>query len=241
MKKSSLILIIISGLFIVCLTGSVLILKNQYNQIDKTDPIWNYSKIARGAFHHIVLTGGNITKTSFIPGRQGSVGILNYTEQLMSNRVQATISEDTLYILVKHHDDPPGMRDWMKYHVLIAISCPELLSVNMINSNLDIYKLRQKNLSVQLAGKSNMEIESSIADFDSLSVRQKDSTQVKFEMSEDMKTSGIMHSKALYAEVQGYSILDVGHFQIQSLHPDIQDSSAIILSGHSLKALGNIR
>ena len=241
MKKSSLALIILLGLFIVCLVGSVLIFKNQYNHIDKTDPFWNYTKLAKGDFHHIVLKGGNITKASFVPGSHGSIGVLSHMEQPMKDRVQATITDDTLFVEVKKSDDPPGMRNWMKYHVLIAISCPELLSVNAANSNLDLYKLRQKNLSIQLTGNSKMEIESSIADFDSLSVSQKDSTQVKFEMSEDMKSSGIMHTKALYAQVQGYSILDVGHFQIQSFHPFIKDSSAIVLSGQTLKAMRNFQ
>jgi hypothetical protein len=241
MKKSSMILIIIFGLFIVSLAGSVLIFKDQFNHIDKTDPFWNYPKLAKGTFHHIMLKGGNITKASFIPSPHGSVGVLNYTDELMKDRVHATISDDTLFVLCNQREDPPGIRKWMSYHVLIAISCPELLSVNMMNSNLDLFKLRQKNLSVQLAGKSKMEIESSIADFDSLSVRQKDSTEVKFEMSEDMKSSGIMHSNALFAQVRGYSILDLGHFQIRSFHPFIEDSSAIILSGHTLKTMGNIQ
>jgi hypothetical protein len=241
MKKSSLILIVIFGLFIISLITSVLIFKNEYNHIDKTDPFWNYPKLASGTFHHILLSGGNITRASFIPSPHGSVGVLNYTDDLMKGRVHATISDDTLFVLFKKREDPPGIRKWMSYHVLIAISCPKLLSVNIINSNLDLYKLRQKNLSVQLAGKSKMEIESSIADFDSLSVRQKDSTEVKFEMSEDMKSSGTMHSKAIYAQVQGYSILDLGHFQIHSFHPFIEDSSAIILSGHTLKKMGSIQ
>src|ERR1700676_1940595 len=133
MKKSSLILIIIFGLFNICLVGSVLILKEQYNLIDKTDPFWNYAKLAKGDFHHVVLTGGNITKIFFIPGPHGSIGLLNYTEQVMNNRVQATISDDTLFVLVKQRNDPPGTRNWIKSHVLIAISCPELLSVNAAN------------------------------------------------------------------------------------------------------------
>ncbi len=161
-------------------------------------------------------------------------------EQVIKDRLQVTISDDTLFIQVSQRDDSPGLRNWMKYHVLIAVSCPELLSVYAVNSNLDLFKLKQKSLIVELAGRSRMEVESSIAYFDTLSVRQTDSSQVKFEMSEDIKSSGIMHSKAFYARVQGYSLLDVGHFQIQSFHPFVEDSSAIILSGQTLKAIGNI-
>jgi hypothetical protein len=237
MKKSSLILIVLLVLFSISIVGSVFIFKNQYNQIDKTDPFWNYKKLAKGAFHHINLTGTNFTQISFIPSPRGSIGILSFTEDFIKDRVKASISADTLFVEVEHRNDNPGRRDWMKYHVLIAISCPELLSVNAVNSNLDIYKLKQRILSVQLSGKSKMEVESNIPDFDSLSVRQKDSTQLKFEMSEDIKSSGVMYTKALYAQVHGYSILDVGHFQMQSLHSDVDDTAAIILSGSSLKQI----
>src|SRR6202035_2378955 len=109
MKKSSLILIIIFGLFIVSLAGSVLIFKDQFNHIDKTDPFWNYPKLAKGTFNHIMLTGGNITKTSFIPSPHGSVGVLNYTDELMKDRVHATISDDTLFVLFNQREDPPGI------------------------------------------------------------------------------------------------------------------------------------
>jgi hypothetical protein len=41
-----------------------------------------------------------------------------------------------------------------------------------------------------------------------------------------------MHLKVLYADVQGYSLLDVGHFRIQSLHQSI--TAGTILSGYTL-------
>jgi hypothetical protein len=53
-------------------------------------------------------------------------------------------------------------------------------------------------------------------------------------VAEDNKSSGAMHLKALYADVQGHSLLDVGHFRIQSLNQDIGDTSGIILSGYTL-------
>jgi hypothetical protein len=241
MKKSSLILLILAGLFILCLIGSDLILKNQYDQIDKSDPFWNYTKLNKGIFHHIRMMGSNVTRTSFIPGPKGSLGVLNYWEQDSKNRIESSISDDTLFIKFRERTDPPNIRNWMKNHVLIAISCPDLISVNGLNSNLDIYKLKQKNLSVWLEGKSNMEVESYIPDFDSLFVRQKDSSRLKFEMSEEIRGSGIMRAKILDANVQGYSLLDVGHFQLQTIHESIGDSSAIILSGNTLRALKYIR
>jgi hypothetical protein len=237
MKKSSLILMILLGLLIISLIGSDILFKNQYNRIDKGDPFWNYTKLSKGRFRHIMITGGNGTRISFVPGPNGSIGVLSYWEQEMKKRVQAYISDDTLFVQVKELSDPPGIRNWMKYHMLIAISCPDLLSVNATNSNLDLYKMKEKNLSVRLAGKSQMEIESSISDFDSIFVSQKDSSQLKFEMAEDMQGSEIMHAKVIDAGVNGNSLLDIGHFQIQTLNQDIGDTAAIIISGYTLKQI----
>jgi hypothetical protein len=46
-----------------------------------------------------------------------------------------------------------------------------------------------------------------------------------------------LHSCQHNAIVEGYSLLDLGHAQINSLQLSIADSSAIILSGGALKKL----
>jgi hypothetical protein len=237
MKKSSLFLTILAVLFILSLFASDLVLRKKYNTIDKSDPFWNYTKLNRGNFHHIKMTGGNITRTSFVPGANGSVGILSEWEWGMRDRVNSSISNDTLFVQVLEKNVPPNTRDWMKYHVLIAISCPDLLTVNGVNTNLSLYKMKQKNFSVTLAGRSEMEIETDVSDFDSLFISEKDTSRLKIEMSEDINNYGILHAKAVYARVYGNSLLDVGHFQIESLHQEISDSAAIILSGSGLKQI----
>ena len=241
MKKSSLLLTIRAVLFIISLFASDLVLKKKYNTIDQSDPFWNCAKLNKGNFHHIKMTGGNITRASFVPGVNGSVGILSEWEWGIRDRVKSSISDDTLFIRVLEQKVAPHIRDWMKYHVLIAISCPDLRSVDIVNTNLNLYKMKQKNLSVSLAGRSEMEIETDLADFDSISVSQKDTTRISFEMSEDINRFGILHAKAINARVYGNSLLDVGHFQIESLHSDISDSAAIILSGTGLKRIGSNR
>ncbi|HEY2647559.1 MAG TPA: hypothetical protein VGI38_00115 [Puia sp.] len=237
MKKSTLILLILSGLFVVSLFGSSFILKDEYNHIDRTDPFWNYNKLARGNFHHIRLTGGNITRIMFVPGPHGFAGVLNYSEDILKDRVQVKITDDTLFVSFQPREDDPGRKNWMKYHVLLAISCPELLSVEAVNSNLDVYKLKQPEIFVSMTGKSSMEIESLVHNFDSLSILQRDSSELKFEMTEDISGSAVMHAKTIYADVKGNSILDLGHFQTERLHHFIGDSAAVILSGSALHLL----
>ncbi len=111
---------------------------------------------------------------------------------------------------------------------------------------------------------SKFEIESTLHSLDSINVFQRDSSEVVFEMSPDYKpvksaektksatiTIGsappdmstanqiespeAMSIKSVKANIQGYSILDLGHAQIDSLKLSIADSSAIIISGGALK------
>jgi hypothetical protein len=138
---------------------------------------------------------------------------------------------------MSERNDPPNLRDWMKNRVLIAISAPEIYSVRANNANMDMYKMKQKNLAINLSGVSRMEVESYIPDFDSLSTVQSDSTVLKFEMADELGSYKILHARAVYSSIHGYSILDVGHFQIQSFHPIIGDSSAIVVSGGTLRRL----
>jgi hypothetical protein len=53
----------------------------------------------------------------------------------------------------------------------------------------------------------------------------------------EIKSVEAMNIHSVNANVQGYSILDLGHAQIQSLQLKIADSSAIILSGGALRKI----
>ena len=234
MKKSSLMLFILLGIFITGLIGTDLILKNEYNKIDKTDPFWNYTKLSKGSFHHLKLMNGNVTRIGFIPSPHASVGILSNWAHNAGDRVKTKITEDTLFVDIEKRDESNGVKDWMRNHTLITITCPELKSVTAVNTNLDVDKLNQKTMAVDVAGRSRVEFESYNTDFDSISVHQRDSTEVIFEMADDIKSSGAMNLKTLYANVQNRSLLDVGHFRIQSLNKIIGDTSGIILSGYTL-------
>jgi hypothetical protein len=83
MKKSSLLLLILLGLFIFSLVASDIVLKSQYNKIDKTDPFWNYTKLNKGTFHHIKLIDGNVTRIAFSPSPHASVGVLSFWQEAL--------------------------------------------------------------------------------------------------------------------------------------------------------------
>jgi hypothetical protein len=238
MKISSLLLLILLGIFIFTLLATDLQLKHQYNLIDKSDPFWNYTKLNKGTFHHLKINGGNVTKIAFIPSPHASIGVLSYwMEEELENRIKTKITNDTLFVTVESRIESRGVQEWMRNHILITITCPELKSIEAFNTNLDVNKINQKTMAVDVTGKSRLEVESYSADFDSLLIHQNDSSEVIFEMADEIKSTGVLQVKTLYADLKGRSLLDVGHFQIQSLHAMIGDTAGIILSGYTLKKI----
>jgi hypothetical protein len=239
MKKANWMLVILGVCLFLSVIVSNLILRHQFNKIDKSDPFWNYTKLASGPFHHIMLSGSNKTRVVFSPSRTGSVGVLNIWESELRERVQASIARDTLFVHMNDRADPPNLREWMKYRVLIAISAPDIYSVHARDANLDMSKMKQRSIAIDLSGKSRMEFESYISDFDSLSIVERDSSELKFEMADELGDFNILHARSIRSNVNGYSFLNIGHFQIQSFHPVIGDSSAIAVSGGTLRILKN--
>jgi hypothetical protein len=237
MKKATWILVILISLLFLSVIASSYMIRNQFNKIDQSDPFWNYTKLSTGIFHHIVLSNSNETQVSFLPGRTGSVGILNFWESELRQRVHASIARDTLFVRMDDRAEPPGRRDWMSSRTLISISAPEIYSVQARNANLNMFKMKQKNFEVTLSGKSRMEFETYTPNFDSLSITQSDSTELKFEMADEIGSSMTLHAKSIYSSIHGYSILDIGHFQIDSYHPLIGPGAAVTLSGGTLAGI----
>jgi hypothetical protein len=272
MKLSSRILLSMLVILVTSLLLSNIVLRKEYNKIDKGDLYWNYTTVFNQPFKYLKIDGGNDTRIAFEQNKNFSVRILNDWERFHPPLVQSFVKNDTLFIKFIYKTDNPGEKGWMRSANLVRIFSPELMSVEGFNTNFEMYKLKQKSIAVNMSGKSKFEIESMIPALDSISVSQKDSSEVVFEMSPDykskdeedasvkkefqihfgdktiaagdalteIKSDEAMTIYSLNAKVEGYSILDVGHAQIQSLQLNIADSSAIILSGGTLKKVGKL-
>jgi len=95
--------------------------------------------------------------------------------------------------------------------------------------------MKQSNISINLKGKSRLEVETCSPNFDTLNVTQSDSSQVVFEMSPDLNVSPMMTFKNVTANMTGYTLLDIGRSYVDHIKLNIADSSAVILSGKSIK------
>jgi len=269
MKLSTKILATLLLLLLGGVLYSNIVLKQEYNKIDKSDNYWTYGKILDQPFKHLVIKGGNLSHIAFEPSPKYSVRVLRDWEGYHEGRVKAYTKNDTLFL--DFPQTPKGLYEkfWMKSMTLVRIFAPEIVSVEGFNTNFGMFRLKQKNLTVHMSGRSNFEVESLIRRLDTLNIAQKDSSEIVFEMSPEyqitpttkkdqqivatdsthpgmvMISSGpppvenkeAMEIHSVNADLQGYTLLDLGHAQITSLQLKIADSSAIILSGGALKKL----
>jgi hypothetical protein len=234
MKLTSKILIFLSLFFVSGLFASNMLLKKEYDKKDKSDIYWTYNSILEQPFKHLKVTGGNLTKICYEQNKTASVKVLN-TFDYKSKGISAIVKNDTLYLNFPNTYTDIYEKDWLKWNEPLRIFSPELLSIEGVNTNVEMFKIKQKNISVNLKGKSKFEIESMDTQFDTIQIAQQDSSAVVFEMSPDYKKAETFHIKYVNARVKGYSIFDIGHAQVDSLQLCISDSSAILLSGGTMR------
>jgi hypothetical protein len=263
MKWTSRILIAIFLLLIGGLFASNIALKKEYDKVDKHDAYWTYGKVLEEHFKFLKLKGGNLTHIAFEQSPNCSVRILkDWQRNHDSPPIQSYVKDDTLFITFDYVPKEDWEKNWMKWITVVRIFAPELQIIEGVNTNFEMFKLKQNNISVNMSGRSKFEVESFIPDMNSIHVVQRDSAEVVFEMSPEYKkptlaegqpqnkiilntlanqppkSNEAMTIRSVDADLQGYSILDVGHAQIQDLKLAITDTSAIILSGQALRKFG---
>ncbi len=235
MKLTSKILLTMLVLFTAGLFASNSILKREYDKKDKSDIYWTYNVILKQPFKYLDIEGGNVSNIAYEQSNTSSVRIYKDWDGFKDGRVKAEVKNDTLFIKFSNKYRDQYEKQFLKWNTTLRIFSPELLSVKGIDTKLEMFKLKQKSISVDMSGKSSFEIESMITSLDSLTISGKDSSSIQVEMSPDYQVTESFHVNALSADLHGYSILDVGHAQIDSLKLTVDDSSAIILSGGTLK------
>ncbi|MEO6547429.1 MAG: hypothetical protein ABIN94_05495 [Ferruginibacter sp.] len=187
MKLSSKILV---GMLIILVGGilsSNILLKKEYDKVDKTDLYWTYQKVLQQPFKYLKIKGGNITNIAFEQNPNCSVRILKEWARYHGGSINAVVKNDTLFIDFDFVTHDTFEKFWMKQITCVRIFAPQLLFVDGFDTKLQMYKMKQDNYQVSMAGKSSFEVESMQPDLDTLNISQKDSSEVVFEMSPEYK------------------------------------------------------
>ncbi len=270
MKFTSRILMMLLVVLLAGLLSSNMLLKKQYDGLDKSDLYWTYNKVLQQSFKFLKINGGNGTNIAFEQNAKPSVRLLQEWVRFHGGGIKANVKNDTLYLNFDFKPANEYEKFWLQNQTPVRIFAPQLLAVDGCNTKFEMFKLKQKSITVKLTGKSSFEAESMFPVMDTINVYQRDSSQVTFEMSPDYykvsvkddqpviytiqnkqggtitftsppsqqnKFNESMSINAVTANLQGYSLLDIGHAQVQRLQLQIADSSAIILSGNALKKL----
>jgi hypothetical protein len=227
---SVMLLLLTLGLF-----ASNVILKNEYDKTDKSDIYWTYEKILGQPFKYLNIEGGNVTNIAYEQSKTPSVRVLKDWDGYNSDRVKARVKNDTLFINFPNTYKDQYEKRWLNWKTVIRIFSPELLAVNGVDTKFEMLRLKQNNLTVNMSGKSSFEVESMNTYFDSLKISGKDSSAIQIEMSPDYQISESFLVKSVIADLHHVSVLDIGHAQINSLELNVDDSSAILLSGGTIK------
>ncbi len=187
MKLTTRILICISVVMIAGLLSSNIILKKQYDALDKTDMYWTYKKVFEQPFKYLNITGGNGTNIYYEQSNKPSVRLLQEWVNYHNGEVKAVIKNDTLFLNFDYIPANPFEKFYLENATPVRIFSPELLSVTGKNTHFEMQKLKQKSISVNMTGRSKFEVESMYPDLDSVNVYQSDSSAVVFEMSPDYR------------------------------------------------------
>lgn len=185
MKISTTILFAMLILLVAGMLCSNIILKKEYDKVDKSDLYWTYKKILETPFKYLKITGGNNTHIAFEQSKNYSVRIFEEWSRYHKGDLNAFVKNDTLFVDFSFVPQNENEKSWLKNITPVRIFAPQLLFVEGFNTKFEMFKMTQKNYTIQMAGKSEFEVESFIPFLDSLNISQKDSSEVVFEMSPD--------------------------------------------------------
>src|SRR4249919_3973232 len=126
MKLTSKILMLIFLLLIAGLFSSNMILKKQYDAIDKEDNYWTYNKVLEQPFTHLHITGGNGTNIYYEQSSKPSVRLLQEWVKYQGGSVKASVNNDTLYLNFDFM--PANLFDkfWLQNAAPVRLFSPEL-------------------------------------------------------------------------------------------------------------------
>ncbi len=235
-----LLLVVLAGLF-----SSNMLLKKQYDQVDKSDLYWTYNKVLEQPFKYLKITGGNITNIAFEQSTKPSVRLLQEWVRYHGGEIKAHVSNDTLYIDFDFKPANLYEKFWLQTQTPVRIFAPQLLSVDGFNTKLELFKLKQKSINVSMTGKSSFEVESMLTTIDSINVYQRDSSEVVFEMSPDYDKKSSAAEDQLKVETirtkQGGTITTVAPADEQSKLVESMSINSVTadLKDHSILDIGH--
>lgn len=228
---------ILSGMLLLALVALVFsnfAMKSEFEKIDKSDFYWNYDKISNGHFSHIKIDGGNFSGISIEQSDSFAVKVWKDIKYYDNMSYQTGIVNDTLFIKMAVDVKTPQARNAFQYFKLLRILTPKLESVTGVDANIELIRMRQPEIVMNMSGKSIVNYQTDLLQLNKMKISASDSTQVFIGANPEIKADGIFRMNFLDAEITGNSSLQLDRGKLDSLDYILSDSAAIFLSGHTL-------
>jgi hypothetical protein len=149
MKASNIITIILLAMVFVAIVGSNLVLKAEYEKLDRKDPLAGYKKEVLKPFKYIKLQGKAFGLTEI---RQGA----NYEIDMNSNpkHLSWEVKDDTLFVNYKRTWDEQWLNrdDKLKSVASIYIFSPQLLQITSDNVLCRVKGWKSEKLAIDQNG-----------------------------------------------------------------------------------------
>lgn len=152
MKTSNKLVLLLAILIVGGLFVSNYSLKQQFNEMDTSDLYWEFGTRESGKFHHIVICGGNLLKTTIIEGKESRI----MRKGDLKDWLTATFKNDTLYIDYAERVLAAASENKRGYtSQLVYVELPELKSLTVENGNVDLEN-NMKNGFIAISGITNL-------------------------------------------------------------------------------------
>lgn len=223
MKTSNILLIITVSLFFLVTLCSNLVLKNQFDKIDKNDPFYGFSKHQIKPFHYIRMQGKDVGLTEI---RQGPVAEIRTITQ--PKYLRWDVSGDTL-ILTYTPEGNQGYRPRGGAFGSLPsfyVTAPELKGIISDNIRCKIKNYKFGDLMVQQKGDGLLMTGSSI---DNLTARVSANGYLKLDQKNHIGTADI--------EVRDSSALSADKDMFKLFNAKIDSSAYISMPGSMLKKM----
>lgn len=237
-KLSTTILVMVLLLAVAGVFASNVILKKQYDKIDKSDRYWNFTRVIQQPFSHVKITGPALSKIIFEPNKTASARVSNFWDKAQRDSVlKLSVNNDTLYINFSDKGLHSDEREWLAGQQYLRIFAPQLKSVSGNSINFSTENLSQNDIAINVSGRSTVDIETQQPHFTSVAVSESDSSKVKFFVTHEFERKHVINFDHLTADLKGGSVLNIGNADAKDMTLNIADGSTIVLSGKSLKGI----
>ncbi len=175
MKNSNLLLLGLLSFLFVAMIGIDFSLKNKFEQIDRNDPFYGYSKDTLKPFKYVKLTGTNFILTQIQPGKQFQIRKSKFEGYVGNSTLKWEVVSDTLFVSYEKGKDYNPYFDVyqaLNQGVGIYIIAPKLSGVNSDGIVCKVKGWSSEDFSVVQSGSGMHLSDNSFANLDILSQKR---------------------------------------------------------------------